>query len=59
MTDNFDENDPTGSICQQRISDIDDAHIDHIVQYWKEGETIPENARLTHRSCNQSRTRKD
>lgn len=52
-------NDPTCAICQQRISDIDDAHIDHIVQYWKGGETIPENARLTHRFCNQSRTRKD
>lgn len=50
---------PTCVICNQRIIDIDDAHIDHIVQYWKGGETIPENARLTHRFCNQSRSRND
>jgi hypothetical protein len=51
----FNEN-PTCTICNQRIADIDDAHIDHIIQYWKGGETIPENARLTHRFCNQSRS---
>lgn len=45
------------TICGQKIVDIDDAHVDHIIQYWKGGETIPENARLTHRFCNQSRRR--
>lgn len=50
---------PICSICNQKIANIDDAHIDHIIQYWKGGETIPENARLTHRFCNQSRSLND
>jgi len=50
---------PICLICNQKILDIDDAHIDHVVQYWKGGETIPENARLAHRFCNQSRPLKD
>jgi Protein of unknown function DUF262/HNH endonuclease len=45
------------ALCQQQIRSIDDAAIDHIQQYWKGGKTIPENARLTHRYCNQSRSR--
>lgn len=49
----------TCAICSQKIVDIDDAHIDHIIQYWKGGATIPENARLTHRFCNQSRSLED
>ena len=53
------DNDPTCSICGQRIQNIDDAAIDHIEQYWTGGKTIPENARLTHRYCNWSRPRKD
>lgn len=53
------DNDPTCSICGQRIQNIDDAAIDHIKQYWVGGRTIPENARLTHRYCNLARPRKD
>jgi len=53
------ENDPTCKICDQRIYHIDDSAIDHIAQYWKGGQTIPENARLTHRYCNWARSRKD
>lgn len=53
------DNDPTCSICGQRIQNIDDAAIDHIEQYWAGGKTIPENARLTHRYCNWARPRKD
>ena len=49
----------TCAICGQRINDIDDSAIDHIKQYWLGGQTIPENARLTHRFCNWSRSRKD
>jgi len=49
--------DQTCAICQQQIRSIDDAAIDHIQQYWKGGKTIPENARLTHRYCNLSRSR--
>ena len=51
--------DPTCAICQQRIQSIDDSAIDHTVQYWMGGKTIPENARLTHRYCNWSRPRNE
>jgi hypothetical protein len=54
----FDSN-PTCSICQQRISNIDDSAVDHIEMYWKGGKTIPENARLTHKYCNWARSKKD
>jgi len=45
------------SICGQRISSILDAHVDHVEEYWLGGRTIPENARLTHRTCNMKRPR--
>ncbi|MCZ3366541.1 MULTISPECIES: DUF262 domain-containing protein [Methanobacterium] len=54
----FDAN-STCEICGQRIIDIDDAALDHIEQYWQGGETVPENARLTHRYCNWSRSRNE
>ena len=44
-------------LCGNEIISIDDAHIDHIEEYWKGGRTIEENARLTHRYCNLSRPR--
>ena len=50
---------PTCSICGNQIADIDDAAVDHIVQYWAGGKTIPENARLAHRYCNWARARRD
>lgn len=53
------ETNPTCTICQQRIQHLDDAAIDHIEQYWQGGKTIPENARLSHRYCNWSRSRDD
>ena len=52
-------NNQTCAICNQRIHSIDDAAVDHIKQYWRGGRTIPENARLTHRFCNWSRSRKE
>jgi hypothetical protein len=51
--------DPTCAICNNRILSEDDAAIDHIQQYWTGGQTIPENARLTHRYCNNARPRLD
>jgi hypothetical protein len=51
--------DSTCAICGQQIQAIDDAAVDHIRQYWTGGATIPENARLTHRYCNWSRSRND
>lgn len=50
---------PTCAICQQRIQHIDDSAVDHIEQYWIGGKTIPDNARLTHRYCNISRSKYD
>jgi len=52
----FREN-PICSICGNNIIDIDDAALDHIEQYWLGGKTIPENARLTHKYCNNARSR--
>jgi len=46
-------------LCHQKIRDIDDAHLDHIEQYWKGGKTELDNARLTHRYCNMIRPRKE
>lgn len=45
------------AICGNKINNIDDAAVDHIQQYWTGGKTIPENARLTHRYCNNARAR--
>lgn len=50
---------PTCALCGQGISDIDDASVDHIEQYWLGGETIPENGRLAHRYCNSARPRSE
>jgi hypothetical protein len=49
----------TCTICGQRISSINDAALDHIEHYWVGGQTIPSNARLTHRTCNMKRARFD
>lgn len=54
----YDKN-PTCEICKNNISEIDDAAIDHIEQYWLGGKTISENARLTHRYCNNARSRNE
>ena len=53
------KNDPTCTICGQKIHRIDDSAVDHIEQYWTGGKTIPENARLTHRYCNWARSRRE
>lgn len=45
------------ALCNQKILSIDDSAVDHIQQYWTGGRTIPENARLTHRYCNNARAR--
>lgn len=53
------DKDSTCAICGNKIQTVDDAAVDHIKQYWTGGQTIPENARLTHRFCNWSRPRKE
>jgi len=40
------------SLCNNRIMDIDDAHVDHIKRYSEGGETKIDNAQITHRYCN-------
>jgi Protein of unknown function DUF262/HNH endonuclease len=49
--------DATCAICKQMIASIDDSAVDHIELYWQGGKTISENARLTHRYCNWSRSK--
>ncbi len=55
----FYEKNSTCEICGNHISNIDDSAMDHIEQYWRGGKTVPENARLVHRYCNNARSRKD
>ena len=43
------------SYCGSEILDINDADIDHIKPYSIGGKTIPENAQLLHKTCNQSK----
>jgi hypothetical protein len=59
IKEEFFNNDSTCSICCQKIHNIDDSAMDHKEQYWTGGRTIPDNARLTHRYCNQARSRKE
>ncbi|QFP77214.1 DUF262 domain-containing protein [Deinococcus sp. AJ005] len=49
------DTDPTCALCKQHIHAIDDAEVDHIKHYWRGGQTIPENAQLTHRYCNRAK----
>jgi hypothetical protein len=49
----------TCHICSQKIVMINDAALDHDMQYWQGGRTIPKNARLVHRQCNLERPRQD
>lgn len=49
---------PQCSICNQKISIIIDASLDHDIHYWRGGQTIPDNARLVHRQCNLERANK-
>lgn len=53
------EKDNTCALCGNAIQSIDDAAVDHIKQYAQGGTTTPDNARLTHRFCNDARSRKD
>lgn len=45
------------AICGQRIALVNDAALDHDIHYWRGGKTVPENARIVHRHCNQTRPR--
>jgi len=47
--------DNTCAICKNKITYIEDAHVDHIERYSEGGETKIKNGRLTHRYCNLQR----
>ena len=49
------EHSKTCSICNNKITSINDAALDHCIHYWRGGKTVPENARLAHRQCNWGR----
>lgn len=53
------ENDSTCKICSQQIQMIDDSEVDHILAYSKGGKTTIENAQITHRFCNRSKSNKE
>jgi hypothetical protein len=46
-------------MCGQKIVLVNDAAPDHVEQYWRGGRTVPENARLVHRTCNMKRSRQE
>lgn len=51
--------DPTCKICNQQIMMIEDSEVDHIIPYSKGGKTVIENAQITHRFCNRSKSDSD
>jgi rubredoxin len=51
--------DDTCTICEQRVVDIDDAHVDHVRSSIKGGATAEANAALAHRFCNMSKGSSD
>jgi hypothetical protein len=53
------QQDATCKLCGSKIVLLNDAALDHHHQYWLGGQTVPENARLVHRLCNQKRPRQD
>jgi hypothetical protein len=57
LKESLHRSDPTCKICNQHIIDLDDAAVDHVKMYWLGGESIPDNARLTHRYCNWARSK--
>jgi hypothetical protein len=46
-------------ICGNKITNLDDAAVDHVKQFWQGGTTTEDNGRLTHRYCNNARKRKE
>lgn len=59
LKEEFFQRDNTCAICGQKIAMISDAAMDHHLEYWKGGQTVPDNARLVHRRCNLDRVRKN
>lgn len=47
---------PVCSLCGNEIRNIDSAELDHIEPFSKGGQTIEQNAQLTHRHCNRAKS---
>ncbi len=47
----YDDN-PICAICNNQIHSLEDATVDHIIPYSRNGKTILSNGQLSHRSCN-------
>ncbi len=52
------DKDPTCKICSQQIQLLDDSETDHILPFSKGGKTELDNAQLSHRFCNRSKSDK-
>ena len=46
---------PICAICKNQIHSLEDATVDHIIPYSKNGKTAVNNGQLSHRSCNASK----
>lgn len=55
LKDEMFRQDAACALCGQAIRLLNDAALDHDTHYWRGGRTIPSNARLVHRTCNQRR----
>jgi hypothetical protein len=53
----YDES-PVCALCKNEIHSFEDATVDHIIPYSKNGKTVPENGQLSHRSCNAHKSAK-
>ena len=51
----FDNCNQICGICKNKIFNIEDAHVDHIVRHSEGGPTNLNNAQITHRYCNLSK----
>ncbi|MEO1351605.1 MAG: hypothetical protein AAFW84_22835, partial [Cyanobacteria bacterium J06635_15] len=49
------ERNATCNVCWKPITTLDDAVLARFPNYWRENNSIPENARLDHRFCHKSR----
>ena len=48
----FDKFEGICQLCKNKISSIEDAHVDHIERFSEGGKTIIKNGQITHRYCN-------
>jgi 5-methylcytosine-specific restriction endonuclease McrA len=49
-------NDKSCGVCGEKVSNWDDYHLDHKIPHSKGGKTELQNAQITHKKCNQSKS---